>query len=151
MYYAPHLNTWSIFVYIQNCQIFHFCYYTNRLILPKKTHPSPDSPKYFWDWVTNAPFRKCVFILIRLHHAGTNDATQLGKLAAKNTAFINPIKSRLVQAVAFAAVISCYCRVLNAPPGFPPVRNLPFPHGGLFWVLPTEFLDQVTKPFISQT
>lgn len=149
MYYAPYLHTRSIFVYIQTCQIFNFCYYTNRLILLKKPHPSTNSPKCFGDWVTNTPFRKCVFILIRLHHTTTKDTVQRGRLAAKNTAFINPIKSRLIQAVAFTAVISCYLTVPNAPPEFLPGCNLPFPRSTSFWVLATKVLDQVTKPFLS--
>lgn len=152
MYYAPYLHTWSIFVYLQNCQIFQFCYYTNTLILlKKKNHPSTNSPKSFWDWVTNIPFRKCVFILIRLHHTRTTDTIHLGRLAAKNTAFINPIKSGLIQTVAFTAIsITCYLLVPNTPHELPPWCNLPFPHGSSFWVLSTKLLNQVSKPFFSQ-
>lgn len=117
----------------------------------KKNHPSTNSPKSFWDWVTNIPFRKCVFILIRLHHTRTTDTIHLGRLAAKNTAFINPIKSGLIQTVAFTAIsITCYLRVPNTPHELLPWCNLPFPHGSSFWVLSTKLLNQVSKPFFSQ-
>lgn len=90
--------------------------YKHTDITEKKNHPSTNSPKSFWDWVTNIPFRKCVFILIRLHHTRTTDTIHLGRLAAKNTAFINPIKSGLIQTVAFTAIsITCYLLVPNTP------------------------------------
>lgn len=125
--------------------------YKHTDITEKKNHPSTNSPKSFWDWVTNIPFRKCVFILIRLHHTRTTDTIHLGRLAAKNTAFINPIKSGLIQTVAFTAIsITCYLLVPNTPHELLPWCNLPFPHGSSFWVLSTKLLNQVSKPFFSQ-
>lgn len=117
----------------------------------KKPHPSTNFPKCFWDWVTNIPFRKRVFVLIRLYHARRKDTIQLGRLAAKDIAFINPIKSRLIQAVAFTAVISCSLTVPNTPPEFLPGRNLPFPHDGSFsGITDKVFFDHVTQLSLSQ-
>lgn len=116
-----------------------------------KKNPSTNSPKSFWDGVTNIPFRKCVFILIRLHHTRTKDTIHLGRLAAKNTAFINPIKSGLIQNIAFTAIpITSYLLVPNTPHEILPWYNLPLPHSKPFWVLSTKLLNQVTKPLLSQ-
>lgn len=105
-----------------------------------KKNPSTNSPKSFWDWVTNIPFRKSVFILIRLHHTRTKDTVYLGRLAGKNTAFINPIKSGLIKNVAFTAIpITSYLLVPNTPHELLPWYNLPFPHSSPFWILSTKF------------
>lgn len=58
---------------------------------------------------------KCVFILIKLHHTRTKHTMHLSRLAV-NTAFINPIKSGLIQNVAFIAIpITSYLLVSNTP------------------------------------
>lgn len=105
----------------------------------KKKNPSTNSPKSFWDWVTNIPFRKCVFILIRLHHTRTKDTVHLARLAAKNTIFIYSIKPGLNQTVAFTAISTiCYLLVPNTPHELLPWYEMLFLHGSLFWVLPTK-------------
>lgn len=151
MYYASYLHTWSIFVYLWNCQIFQFHYYTNTLILLEKKKILPLTllslfetrlPKYLSE--------KCVFILIKLHHTRTKHTMHLSRLAV-NTAFINPIKSGLIQNVAFIAIpITSYLLVSNTPCELLPWYNLPFPHSSPFWVLSTKLLIQVSKPFLFQ-
>lgn len=140
--YEAYLYTYRTAKYFSSVTIQTHWYYWKK--------NSTNSPKSFWDWVTKIPFRKYVFILIRLHHTTTEDTIHLGRLAAKNTAFICPIKSGLIQTVAFTAIsITCYLLVPNTPHEL--LLNLPFAHSSPFWVLSAKLLNKVTKLFLSQT
>lgn len=142
--HEAYLYTYGTAKYFSSITIQIHWYYWKKKILPLTLLSLFETrlPKYLSE--------KCVFILIKLHHTRTKHTMHLSRLAV-NTAFINPIKSGLIQNVAFIAIpITSYLLVSNTPCELLPWYNLPFPHSSPFWVLSTKLLIQVSKPFLFQ-